>query len=194
MTKTLLKLSVAAYLIVGLVSLAPPVQAQTNSATGTASALLANPLEFGNKSPLDFGDFISPAAQGTITVSPDIVILTSTVDVVLIDALSAGRGTFIVQGDPNRAYDVSGDISVDLTTGAPTSPGPTLMTAILTYRADSDKILGNPTTGTLGADGANGAPPGSGIDVVGVGGTLTVNAGQAAGVYDGTYNITANYQ
>lgn len=194
MTKTLLRLFVVAYLVVGLVSLAPPVQAQTNSATGSASAQITNPLEFGNKTPLDFGDFISPAAPGTITVAPDIVTLTSTVGVVLIDSLSAGRGTFIVQGDPNRAYDVSGDVSVDLTTGAPTSPGPTLMTAQLTYRADSDGVVANPTTGTLGADGAGGAPPGSGIDVIGVGGTLAVNAGQASGVYDGTYNITANYQ
>ena len=194
MTKTLLKFFVAVYLVVALVSLAPPVQAQTNSATGSASAQITNPLEFGNKTPLDFGDFISPAAQGTITVAPDIVTLTTTVGVVLIDSLSAGRGTFIVLGDPNRAYDVSGDISVDLTTGAPTSPGPTLMTAQLAYRADSDGIVGNPTTGTLGADGVGGAPPGSGIDVIGVGGTLTVNANQASGVYDGTYNITANYQ
>ena len=188
MTDTrLVKMVIVALMFVGCLGFSETSRAASGS--GSASAEMISPLEIIFKTPLDFGDFTIGTNGGTIVVNPNDFGIQpfATLDVILIDQASAGRGEFGFSGEPNRTYATSGDSSVTITL-FPGGGSP--MTASLVYRTDSDGIRSDaalPNTDTTGTIN------GLGTDILGVGGILQVPSGQPGGQYKGQYSITADY-
>jgi hypothetical protein len=87
----------------------------------------------------------------------------------------------------NAAYNVSGAVNTTYSITLPATitviAGPASMTI--------NSLLAR--TGSAGADGLTGTLSASGTDNFTVGGTLNVSAGQATGVYTGTFDVTVAY-
>ncbi|GJL77922.1 MAG: hypothetical protein NPINA01_09110 [Nitrospinaceae bacterium] len=181
MTKTrCFRFTVVVLLLTGLIAQRVPT-AQAASETATASAEMVTPLVIVFQTPLDFGDFTVGPTGGTVIVSPaQFGPKSTTGDVSWITAISAGRGSFGLQGEPNRAYQNTGS----QTTVTLSELGGSTMTANLIYFSDT---AGGPVSG------AGGQLNGSGMDVLGFAGTLNVNANQTPGAYTGTFNVTVDY-
>lgn len=181
MTKTwFFRFAVAVLLLAGLIAQRAPT-AHAASSTATASAEMVTPLVIVFQAPLDFGDFTVGPVGGTVILSPDQFGPKSvTGDVVWVTAASAGRGSFGLQGDPNRAYQNTGSE----TTVTLSELGGSTMIANLVYFSDT---AGGPVSG------AGGQLNGIGNDVLGFAGTLNVNANQTPGAYTGTFNVTVDY-
>ena len=185
-------------MVVAMLALGLVVFSQTNamavSATGSASSEVIVPLDIVFETPLDFGTFTA-VTSGTVVVSsfsPFTSPPVATGGVVHIASGTAGRGSFGVFGEPGRSYFLSGDPGVTLSQINPVGPG--TMNATLAFRASSAGADGNPTTGVLNTalhTPVTGVPAGG--DLIWVGGTLTIPAGQAAGTYKGSYAVTADY-
>lgn len=139
--------------------------AQTSdSATATANANIVAPITITWAADLDFGDIVADATSAG-TVTVDLAGAATAVTVQSLGGSAAAA--FTVTGESGMAYDVTADPTVTLTgTGVD-------MTATL-----------NPDCGGCIV----------GTDDVLVGGELTVGAGQLAGGYSGTFNVTVSYQ
>jgi hypothetical protein len=87
----------------------------------------------------------------------------------------------------NAAFSVSGAVS---TTYAITLPATITVSYLI-----NDMTIGTllSRTASAGADGLTGTLDGSGADTFTIGGTLTVAAGQVAGLYTGTFDVTVAY-
>lgn len=145
--------------------------AHAASATGTAKAKILRQITLTNTSDLQFATVISGATASTVAVS--------TAGAVTCGANLTCTGTttaanFDIQGTNNAVVLVGGDASVSLAGDL----GGT-MSAALTYSATSVTLNAGP--GTVGGSFQ-------------VGGTLSVGANQTSGNYEGTFNVTANYQ
>ena len=145
--------------------------AMAASATGTAEAEVLVPITYdieGSDALLDFGTIVS-GASGSITVSSSADNSSSSTGVTTVTPTVADRAVFAFNGAPSRSI---------ATTLSPT--GVTL----------------NSGTDSMSATLAKTAPgnTGAGAFTIGVGGTLTVGASQAAGNYvSGPFSVTANY-
>lgn len=159
--------------IVGAVaaaSFASSAQAAT-SATGTATAEVLSTLTVTNTADLRFGQ-IAANTGGSVIVNADLSVSSSG------DLISTGTrapATFDVTGAPNAVVIVSlPTAAVDLTRSGGTE--------------------------TMSLSGFNTDPNGafqldtSGAGSFAVGGTLTVNSGQVAGTYSGTFSVSVEYQ
>jgi len=132
---------------------------------------------------LNFGAF-TPGVGGDIVVSPDGVAATTTTGPVLFG--TDARGTVTVDGTDGRSVQVSVTVLLN-----PTEAGGATMT------------LNNLTCGSDDTATSFGAAPCSFVmpiaggpastTQVGIGGTLTVGAGQTVGTYTGTVAVTAAY-
>ncbi|MEK6636463.1 MAG: DUF4402 domain-containing protein [Pseudomonadota bacterium] len=174
----------AAATALGLLTIAggvAPVQAKTTP--GLAKTVVVSRLSFLNTEGLEFGSLLAGTTAGTVIVSPTGV-RTKTGGVTLVGGLVqparfAGRGslnqTVLVSLTANnstlRRVGGTETMTLDqLTIGS--TP-----TAVLTTRPQSFRI-GSPT----------------GIFNFPIGGRLNVNANQVPGDYEGTFNVTLNYQ
>lgn len=171
------KILVAAALLCG----AQPAYAKTGSAI--AKAVIVSRLSFLNTEELEFGSLLPGTTAGTVTVAPGGG-RSKTGGVTLVGGLVqpsrfAGRGTvgqtvlISVNASPSVLTRIGGTETMQLDT---LTIGST-PTVVLTTRPQSFTIA-NAT----------------GIFNFPVGGTLRVNARQAAGDYTGTYTLTLNYQ
>lgn len=140
--------------------------------TANASANVLAPLDIAvGTNAMDFGDVSGDADTATT------VVLTTAGTTSSPDGASAAgtptAGDFDVTGAGTLAYDITlpADGVVTLTGG-----GPAMAVDSFTDSAGGSSSL------TGGADSFT------------VGATLTINAGQAAGAYSGTYDVTVNYQ
>ncbi len=145
------------------------------STSGDAEATLVKPLTLiATGAILNFGTIVS-GPGGTVTVDP----VTGDATVSGVDHLGgASQEVFQLDGEPGRTYDITVDPSVTLD-GDTTAAS---MTATLDALSDSTS---SSTGGTL--DGT------TGMDIVNVGGELTVDPGQTVDTYSGNFNITFNY-
>jgi hypothetical protein len=164
---TTLKLAIAAF----AVAITPSAFAV--DATGTSSATVMQPLTIAAVGTLAFGKF-GVGAGGSVTVSPSGA-RTSAGIVEMGGATSAVR--FDVAGEIGSTYSIL-IVPAALTSGANS----------MTFAPISDLTGANITTGTV-SSGALAA----GTQSIFVGGTLTVGAAQAPGVYSGNLVATVLY-
>lgn len=138
--------------------------------TGTATANVLAPLTITQATQMDFGDVAGDTASATT------VVLTTAGATSSIDGAYTGgspaAGGFDVTGGDNLAYNITLPASTTLTDG------------------------GNSMTVDNFNHDAGGAPAlnGSGNASFNVGATLNLGAAQPAGVYNGTYTVTVDYQ
>ena len=165
---------IAGLVAAGMVALTAPAalaQAATATATGDASARVVTGIELdpvANTS-LDFGRFtVGTASGGTISVSRAGVASVTTTVVRLPGDVDVQE--FLITGEPLFFVNVTGDATVTLS-----GPAASTMDAVLDFLS-TGQILS------------------SGLLRIFVGGTLTVGAAQAAGTYDGVFDITVAYQ
>ena len=152
-----------------LVTLAARAEAQTQTATINASATVMQPINVVGAVNLAFGG-VFPGVARTIPVT------------------AAGAGRFDVTGQPSAPVFVSFVLPANLISGANTLP-------IGTWTGHSNTV-NNPTTGsnfTPSAALSNATFSGTGQLFVFVGATVTPATNQAAGVYNGTIQITVTY-
>ena len=145
------------------------VSTGANAATTSATAevdILA-PVTLSQTATLDFGVVAAAAAAGTVQLPNNSDTRICSVGLACVGL--ANRGAFSVTGANTYTVVVTVDASTTLTGGG----------APMTLNLD-------PSVSTLVATGA--------AQTFHVGGTLTVGAGQAAGTYSGTYNVSADYQ
>ena len=141
-------------------------QAATQSADAKVTILSA--VQLTQNDALDFGVVASSAVAGTVTLPANTNIRSCTASVTCVGA--ALRGQFTVSGAAN-GYTVA--IAVD-------------PTATLTSGLNSMSATLTPSITSFNSTGA--------AQAFFVGGALSVGAGQAAGLYTGTYTVSANYQ
>lgn len=143
--------------------------AQTNT---TATVLL--PITITKTADLNFGKFMSGATGGTVVVTTAGA-QSVTGDLTTTAALgaTAAAATFTIAGEPTNTYAVTFPAQTALV-----GPGGSTPMTIGTFTTAS--------SGTLGTFGAA-------AETLSVGATLTVNANQASGTYNGTLDVAVNY-
>lgn len=157
-----------------------PGASHAAQATATASGTVVAPIAIAAAASLAFGSF-APGAGGTITVSTSGA--RAAAGPVLMGAGTATAARFNITGSAGTAYSIThtGTTVLTNTTG---SGGETMALAKFSDLTGANATSGEVTSGTL--DGA-------GTQSLFVGGTLTVAAGQVAGVYTGTVIATVEY-
>jgi hypothetical protein len=164
---TLKKTVVLGSLIAGSAMLSMQLQAATDTAVATATIL--TPISITKNVDLAFGD-VYPDAVATGTVTVDSTGARTAAGGAALGATAGSAAQFTVNGEPNATYVLTLPAApVTLTSGANTM-------TVDTFTSD--------TTSTLDATGA---------EIVNVGATLNVGAGQAAGTYSGNVDVTATY-
>lgn len=144
--------------------------AATAQTTTTATVLL--PITITKTADLNFGKFMSSAAGGTVVVSTaGAQSVTGTLTTTAALGATASAATFTISGEPSSTYAVSFPAQTVLD-----GPG-------------ADMTIGDFSTASTGTLGTFGAA----AETLTVGATLTVNANQASGAYNGTLDVAVNY-
>ncbi len=145
-----------------------------STATATATATVITPISISKTADMNFGNLaVQSATGGTVVLAPAGT-RSSTSGVTLPSATgTVTAAAFTVSGSGSSTYAITLPGSVTLTHSG----------GVQTMAASS--FTSNPSsTGTLS----------SGTQNISVGATLTVAAGQLAGVYtSGNFNVTVNY-
>lgn len=169
-----MKNKITAVLALLMLSGAAGVYAATaGPATGNAQVVIIAPLTLTHNSgaKLDFGNVINTTA-GTVTVAAkDGAVTTS--------GVAGQNGTttadqFTVTGANGIPFTVSAPASITVTNGA-------------------NNMTINSVTSFCGTGATSSCVASTGGTAVGIGGTLTVSAAQAAGSYTGTYTLNITY-
>ncbi len=181
--KTCLKLF--AVISVCLLSAGALVAQTTGTVTANSSAEIVAPLVIADNSgmaggtTLNFGRMtISPTQSGTSILSAANV-RTVTNGVIAVEASTTSTASFSVNGKAGSTYAITlpaGPVAITRS-GGPETMTVTAFTA-LPASAGVEQLTGTLVGGT---------------DTFTVGGTLQVNANQAEGIYNGTFNVTIAY-
>jgi Mat/Ecp fimbriae major subunit len=142
--------------------------AQAATATATAKAEILQQITVTKNADLDYAVIVSAATAGTVQVSTAGV---RTCAAVLTCTNTATAADFSVAGTTAKVVTISVPASVSLVSGA---------------NSMSSTLVGSAATMTISATPAN--------NKFQVGGTLSVGANQADGVYTGNFTVTVNYQ
>ncbi len=146
--------------------------AQAATAPATASANILTQVTVTKTADLDFGTIAIGTSGGNVTVGTT---NNRTCDAGLVCSASATSAAFSIAGAANQLVGISIDPSVSLNRITPVAGGAS-MSATLSTSA---------STALLSASGAA---------TFAAGGVLTVAGTQAAGGYQGSFNVTVNYQ
>lgn len=151
-----------------------------NTASQTASALVIQAISITSGTALDFGTF---GARKTAT---------STVVLTTAGSRSSSTADIIGGAGTPGTFTITGDAGHLVTVGLPSTS--TLLVGSGTAAGGADMSIDAAPTGwsTDGGDLTNFTITGGSI-VLTVGATLNVGIDQKAGPYQGTYNVTANY-
>jgi Mat/Ecp fimbriae major subunit len=149
--------------LLAAVVMAPAAHAAT--ATGDSEATVLQSLSVSKGVALNFGKIVAGSAASTVELT---VAGSRNCGVGLTCLGNAALGDFTLTGYAGQGVSVSTDGSATLTSGSNS------MTTTLV-----------PSAATLTLTG--------GTAILKIGGTLSVGANQAPGVYTGTYNVTVNY-
>jgi hypothetical protein len=178
MSKKYIKLLSAIVLIAGFTT-SIMAQATVNS---TAGVNILTPLSISEAFSMNFGTIgVQNETGGTVVITTTGV--RSATDGVTLSGLAPffSLATFIVTGEPLYTYSITlpGTITITLADNS------TSMTISSLLAKSASGIESNSATGTLLAD--------TGSESFTVGGTLTVEAAQLAGLYSGTFSVTVAY-
>lgn len=169
-------LAALAFIAAGL-GLGMPAHAA--QATAVAGGTVVTPIAIVSSVPLAFGSFAATGG-GTITVSTSGQRAVS--GVVAMGASTASAAKFDITGEPGSSYTITHSGTAVLTnTGG---GGETMALAKFSDLTGANATSGEATTGLLSAGGTQSLY---------VGGTLTVGANQAPGVYAGDVIATVEY-
>lgn len=135
----------------------------TDTAQGVATAVIVAPIAIVHDGGALDFGTIVPGTTGGTVVVTTAGVGSVTGDVTFVPTSTNSEDTFTVTGDANRDFNI--------VAGNEVMAGMSFTTDVA-------------TTGSLDA---------SGLATVSVGGTLTVAANQAAGTYNGTYDVTVSY-
>ena len=149
---------------------------QAASATANANATVVTPIAIVAATDLVFGSF-APGAGGTVTVSNSGV--RSASGALLMTGAASSAARFNITGQASTTYAITHGGTALLTSGANT----------MALAKTSDLTGANVTSGNVAA----GTLDGGGTQSLFVGGTLTVGAAQAPGLYTGTVIATVDY-
>lgn len=179
---------------------APAIAApnDTGSAASVAEVHLVSPASLIKTRDMVFGSIVQQAAAGTVVLDAATDTCTTTNGLIRLGACHSAQ--FSGLGVRNLQVRINGPTSILLT-------GPGQSMVLDTFRLDTSPDLTAQSGGGNGNGNAFGwsNAPGqnnrrfrivspTGIFTFGVGGTLRVNANQAAGVYNGTFDVTVQYQ
>jgi hypothetical protein len=147
----------------------------TTSVTGTASAVVTQPITLKAVSSLQFGTIAQPVSGGTLVLSPQSTI-TTTGDVgasrSIAQSTTPAAATFSVTGLSGALFSVSGSSSVTISNGTKT------------MTVSGFTINGSFSGGQIGVNGSA---------TFNIGATLTIAPAQAIGTYTGLFPITVTY-
>lgn len=141
--------------------------AETETATATVEILA--PVTLAQTAGLDFGIVAAGSAPGTATIAVGGNIANCSAGLVCLGTSS--RGVFEVVGADTTTVLISVDASTTLTNGT---------------AADDMNLTLNPSVTSIAADGT--------AQTFYVGGVLSIAGGQPADTYNGTYEVSAEYQ
>lgn len=168
--------SLRAVLAVALAAAAVSSYAVEGVAGATATVIA--PIAITNAVDLDFGKF-APGAGGSITIST--AGTPSSTGIVRSSTVAPAAARFDVTGAANATYAIT-----YTGTSATLSDGGTNSMAMAIF---SDLNAGGATSGSA----SSGTLSGTGTQSIYVGGTLTVGATQAAGIYSGNIKVQVEY-
>ena len=144
----------------------------------TAGAEIASPITLAQSSVLEFGAMIVSATAGTCTLNPEDTGRTATGGVTLITSgATPSVAGYTVGGTASRNYAITLPASITVVNGINNMT----INGIGSFVGSKTAVS---STGTLDSNAQ---------DIFKVGGTLIVDASQAAGVYAGTFAVTVNY-
>lgn len=154
------------------------VNAQNPTATANASAAAniivpISIVKVGGKD-LSFGNIIADSDGGTVTISSSDAPSSSGINFSSVPGLRQAS-EFTVSGLANSTYTITTAVIGNLT-----GPGTEIALSLLAPAVTE----GQGTLGTIQAGGTQNFK---------VGGTITINAGQATGTYTGSFSATVNY-
>ena len=147
----------------------------TAVSTGSASATVATPIKLTAISALQFGTMAQPVTGGTVTVWPTGGYSTTGdlgADIAIAQSTVPAAASFSVTGIPGAIFAATGVSQVTISNGA------------------SKMTLGQ---FTINGSFSGGQIAANGTVTFYIGGTLTLAAGQAPGIYTGTFPITVTY-
>jgi len=144
------------------------------AAGAAAAAGVIEPLDINKTADLRFGRVFYSAAAHTITVAPDGTRIASD-NAILGDGDPVSAAAFLLHGQPGDTFHIfPPPKTITLTNGA--------QSLLITDFTCSIKTSNN---GVLGSDG---------MFLFTYGATAYIDAGQAPGLYTGTFTIAVNYQ
>lgn len=149
---------------------ASPAQAAPATASADAKAKVLKQISVTKTADLDFGTVVVSTTAGSVGIATD---GTLSCDAALTCSGSTSAAGFSISGSKNEMVTISGDNSVTLRNAADNTK---TMIASLSRSAGSLKL--NATGGGNFA----------------VGGTLSVAASQTDGLYQGSFNVSVDYQ
>ncbi|HEX5236973.1 MAG TPA: DUF4402 domain-containing protein [Sphingomicrobium sp.] len=162
-----IKLALAA----ALVAVATPAAANPPaSAPANAKALLLIPLSITKVDDLNFGSVVSSSTSGTVSVAADGSGQSVTGGVTAIPSGTVSRATFAGAGTAGQTVNIFLAPPANLSDGAGHTVPISLSLESALVTIDSTRAFS-----------------------VGIGGTVTVAANQAAGTYTGTFTVLAQY-
>lgn len=155
--------------------------AHADTATADATAEVLDALVLTNDTALDFGAMVVSGA-GSVTLGADGTLDCSATDIVCSGTTSVAG--FSVEGTANKAVTINLPASsVELR-----HPSYTAATA-----AEHSIILDSFTSSENGGTGPEVTLDGAGDATFDVGGTITLDGSEAAGVFDGTFDVSVEY-
>ncbi|HTF30828.1 MAG TPA: DUF4402 domain-containing protein [Flavitalea sp.] len=167
---------------------ATSVRAQSANATANASAQIVSAISIGSTRNLHFGSISPGASGGTVQVAATLLSARTLFGANLTATAGAVTSAiFTVTGDGAATYAIT-RVPVAATSLVLTS-GLNTMNALLVVSTAAGAGVETPTGTISGATGTDGT------QIIYVGGTLTVGASQAAGLYTnpGGISLTVNY-
>ena len=171
-----------------LTAIVMPSAANAASANATVNAKVLKPLVMTGGQAIDLGNIVTPSTAtftGTFTVDAAASQTTTFCAASFTCTGTVKSALFNLQGSNNANITFNVPTSVTLTLQGATGTPPTLL---LTTK---NSIAANSGTGNYTITLPNSGNPGKDFYV---GGSVTVNELTAAGTYQGTFTVTADYQ
>lgn len=165
-----------------------PRAAQAATANATVSAKVLKPLVMTGGQTLELGSIVTPSTaifSGTFTIDAAASQTTTFCAAGFTCTGTVKSALFNLQGSNNANITFNVPISVTLTLQGATGTPPTL---ILTTK---NSIAANSGTGNYTITLPNSGNPGKDFYI---GGSVTITNATAAGIYQGTFAVTADYQ
>lgn len=155
--------------------------AHADTATADATAEVLDALVLNNDSALDFGTMVVSGA-GTVVLGSDGTLDCSATDIVCSGTTSVAG--FSVEGTANKA------VTINLPTADVELRHPSYTAGTA---AEHSIVLNTFTSSENGGSGPEVTLDGAGDATFNVGGTITLDGNEAAGVFDATFDVSVEY-